>query len=331
VHHFAEPGKERRKEAVELQESLNIGAQLFRDELAAAAATTVHAKALRNVNRAPGASLVFTTMPTRPGLAITNQQVAINERLHLGLPPDPNMPLHCACGHANGQYGLDPWHCLACVLEKGRGTTWRHDDVKYTLAHWVTRLGGRVRIEPRAEGRHPAADEHGDGGRRRGRRGRLRPLPPGAAGAGAAAEAKEGKQAKAGRKRFDMLVWGIGPPVALDVVVKHSLAPSHVERCARDDQAVLKEAEAEKEQEYRGLAEAMGAKFFAFAVETTGRLGQGALAFIRHLIQEGQRFKNVEAPKEVVEGIYRSVAMAVARGNADIVQENIVRSRLAEW
>ena len=69
----------------------------------------------------------------------------------------------------------------------------------------------------------------------------------------------------------------------------------------------------------------------AFAVETTGRLGPGALAFIRRLIQEGARFKNVDAPKEVVNGIYRSVAVALARGNADIVQANLTRSRLAEW
>ena len=75
----------------------------------------------------------------------------------------------------------------------------------------------------------------------------------------------------------------------------------------------------------------MGATFFAFAVETTGRLGPQALAFIRHLIQEGACYKNVWAPKEVVKGIYRTVAIAIARGNADIVQSNLTRSRLAEW
>ena len=94
---------------------------------------------------------------------------------------------------------------------------------------------------------------------------------------------------------------------------------------------MLEEAEAEKDREYRVLAEKMGAKFFAFAVETTGRLGKQALELIRHLIKEGARFKNVWAPKEEVQGIYRTVAVAIARGNADIVQSNIVRSRLAAW
>ena len=36
-------------------------------------------------------------------------------------------------------------------------------------------------------------------------------------------------------------------------------------------------------------------------------------------------------PKEVVHGIYRSVAMAVVRGNNNVVQGNLFRSRLAEW
>ena len=81
----------------------------------------------------------------------------------------------------------------------------------------------------------------------------------------------------------------------------------------------MREAEAEKHRSYDGLADQIGAKFFAFAVETTGRLGNDALALIRHLIQEGAKFKNVWTPKEVVQGIYRTVAVAIARGNADIV------------
>ena len=75
----------------------------------------------------------------------------------------------------------------------------------------------------------------------------------------------------------------------------------------------------------------LGAEFFAFAVETTGRLGNDALAFIRRLIQEGARFKHVFAPKQVVQGIYRTVAVAVARGNADIVRSNLAATRLASW
>ncbi len=93
---------------------------------------------------------------------------------------------------------------------------------------------------------------------------------------------------------------------------------------------MLEEAEAEKARVYKVLADQVGAKFFAFAVDTAGRLSEEALALIRHLIQEGARFKNVVAPKEL-QGIYRTVATAVARGNAEMVQANLVKSRLAEW
>lgn len=333
ITHFAQPGKERRKQAGQLQQCLTTGAQLHEDAKRAeelAKTGTVQEKALRNCNRTPGASLVFTTLPNRPGLALSDSEVALNERIHIGLKPDPNMPLHCRCNHANGQFGFDSWHGLSCVLEKGGTITGRHDDIKYGLAHWVTRLGARVRVEPRADGHHPAAEEHGPAGRRhRGRRGRPRP-PPAAPPDGGRERKEEAKGRQAGRRRFDLLIWGLGRPIAVDVTVRHSLAPSHVQACARDEEAVLREAEAEKE-EYRGLADQIGADFYAFAVETTGRLGSGALAFIRRVIQEGARFKNVDAPKEVVNGIYRTVAVALARGNADIVQANLTRSRLAEW
>ena len=112
IAHFAVDSKQRRKQARELQQSLTVGAQLLADEQRGKElkAGPVKELALRNANRAPGASLAFTTMPTRPELALSNEDVALNERLHLGLPPERNMPLHCACNHANGQYGFDPFH-----------------------------------------------------------------------------------------------------------------------------------------------------------------------------------------------------------------------------
>jgi hypothetical protein len=327
IAHFAGADKERRKQARELQQSLTEGAQLLADERRAAQleAGPVKEKALRNANRAPGASLAFTTMPTTPELALSNAEVCLNERLHLGLPPERRMPLHCSCGHPNGQYGFDPLHGLSCVSEKGGSVTVRHDDVKYELARWVTALGGRVQVEPRADGSQRR-------GRKRGRRRRGDGPPPlPAAADGKQAEAKQGEAKAAGRKRFDLLITGLGKPIALDVRISHPLAPSHVADCAEDPEKVLKKAEAEKARDYRDLADQMGATFVAFAVETTGRLGEEALAFIRLILQEAARYKTVWAPKAVVHGVYRSVAMAVVRGNANVVNSNLLRSRLAEW
>jgi len=148
---------------------------------------------------------------------------------------------------------------------------------------------------------------------------------------------RQGQQERKGRQgrqgpEADLFIEGLGPvPVLVDVRVTHSLAPSHVEACAADEETPLREAEAEKHRAYRVLADQIGAKFFAFAVETTGRLGNDALAFIKYLIAEGARFKNVWAPKEVVNGIYRTVAIAIARGNAEIIESNLRKSRQAEW
>ena len=117
----------------------------------------------------------------------------------------------------------------------------------------------------------------------------------------------------------------------LDVTVRHPLAPSHVAACARDEESILAEAEAEKVQAYGGLADQMKAEFIPFAVETTGRLGNQAMSFIKKLISQGAKFKNVWAPKEVVQGIYRTVAIAVASGNAEVISSNLRHTRLADW
>ena len=241
------------------------------------------------------------------------------ERLRLGLAPETNMPLHSACSEPNGQYEFDPWHGLSCVQDKGVSITRRHDAIKHGLAQWASRLGGQVRVEPRnLHVRYGGAKAR----RRRGQRGRRE------------AERKERGDGKAKpfKPNADLLITGLGPvPILVDTTVRHARAPSLVVRCAGDEERVLKEAEAEKHRDYDGLAESIGAKFFAFAVESTGRLGKEALELIRLLIKEGARFKNVWQPKEVVQGIYRTVAIAIARGNADIIDENLRRARQAPW
>jgi len=133
------------------------------------------------------------------------------------------------------------------------------------------------------------------------------------------------------KKRPDLRIEIGGQCFLIDVTIRHPLAPSHVDACARDEEKILKDAEVDKHRDYDRLAENMHAKFVAFAVETTGRLGKEASEFIRSFIQEGAKFKNVWAPKEIVHGIYRTVAIAIARGNADIIASNLRESRLAVW
>jgi len=286
--YFAEESKERAKERVQLQKAITAGANLQLGDKLRAEAKTDEAKALLNSCRAKGAALVFTTVPHSRHLELSREQVCCHERLHLGLPPQQRMPLHCACHKPNGQYAFDPWHALSCESEKATSVTDRHDDVKLALARWASRLGARVKIEPRRLDRNS-------------------------------------------KKRPDLMVEIAGQCFLIDVTVWHPLAPSHVSACARDEESVLKQAEAKKLGDYSGIAEDMKAEFFPFAVETTGRLGTGAMAFIKKLIEEGARYKNVWAPKEIVQGIYRSVAIAIARGNAEIIASNLQHSRVAAW
>jgi hypothetical protein len=49
------------------------------------------------------------------------------------------------------------------------------------------------------------------------------------------------------------------------------------------------------------------------------------------LIALGAKVRNVWAPYDVVNGIYRSVAIAVANGNADIVEANLRACRAWDW
>jgi hypothetical protein len=54
------------------------------------------------------------------------------------------------------------------------------------------------------------------------------------------------------------------------------------------------------------------------------------LEFIQEIIRTGSKIKQAWQPRQFVQGIYRSIAAAVARGNADIINSNLRKSRQAE-
>ena len=54
-----------------------------------------------------------------------------------------------------------------------------------------------------------------------------------------------------------------------------------------------------------------------------GGFGDEALAVIKLVIDQGKKMGLVWQPREVVYRIYRSIAVAIARGNAEIVQANL--------
>ena len=120
-----------------------------------------------------------------------------------------------------------------------------------------------------------------------------------------------------------MLIELGGKSIAWDGTVRRACCPSHVDVASKGFEKVLEQAEREKHRTYDRLAESIGATCVAFAVESSGGFGAEALKFAKELIALGAKVKNVWAPHEVVHGIYRSIAIAVANGNADILEANL--------
>ena len=127
------------------------------------------------------------------------------------------------------------------------------------------------------------------------------------------------------RKHPDIKIRIAGRTILVDTTRRHPLAPSHVRAAAREPGVILKQAEVQKHGTYDKMAQDNGADFVAFAVETTGAWGREALKLIKDIIAAGQKMKQVWQPHEHVYGIYRSVAVAIARGNASIIKSNLAR------
>ena len=120
-------------------------------------------------------------------------------------------------------------------------------------------------------------------------------------------------------KRPDILIELGGSTWLLDVTVRHSLAPSNLKDSSVRKRKCLETAESEKHNTYNNLAESVGATLVAFAVESTGGLGAEAQKFVKSIIALSARVRAVWAPHDVVHGLYRTVAIGVARGNARII------------
>lgn len=131
-----------------------------------------------------------------------------------------------------------------------------------------------------------------------------------------------------GEIRPDLFVQMGGKTYLIDVTVPNPLAPSHQAAAARRPRAVLEQAETRKHNTYDALAAQHGAVLVPFAVETTGGFGSEALAFIKELIATAARYQTVWTPHQVIQGLYRSVAVSVARGNAAVFRSSIGASVL---
>jgi hypothetical protein len=312
IDYFADAEDEkRRKQAVNLQHDITAARRKVKDAELHAAAVTNQQKAHLSAIQARGATLIRSTIPTAPHLRLTNAAVSFHERMVLSLPPVSNMPLHCKCNEPNGQFASNPYHALDCIQARGTTITRRHDALKYVVAKWVSDLGGRVRIEPRR------LHEQGR---------KCRKCAKFAECSTCWETAKCtacNNCSNCSQRRPDLLIELGGKYIAWDGTVRRACCPSHVDVASKGFEKVLEQAEREKHRTYDRLAESIGATCVAFAVESSGGFGAEALKFAKELIALGAKVKNVWAPHEVVQGIYRSIAIAVANGNADILEANL--------
>src|SRR5439155_673066 len=115
-------------------------------------------------------------------------------------------------------------------------------------------------------------------------------------------------------RRPDLKVQLAGKRWNVDVRVGHPLGPTNVKVAKQGAGKFLEEMESDKHRDYKDCKQAEpGAELVAFVMESTGGFGKEAVKFVQDVIKTAQRFKAVWSPKQDVYGIFRRLAIAVAK------------------
>ena len=126
-------------------------------------------------------------------------------------------------------------------------------------------------------------------------------------------------------KTPDLLIHMGARSIAVDVTVKHTLAPSYVSNLAQTALRVAREGERVKIFKYEAESKAMGMEFTPFSIETLGGWGPAAQRLVKELADHAARhtsYSKTEALRHLVQGI----ALAVQRGNAFLLKSAYQRS-----
>ena len=122
----------------------------------------------------------------------------------------------------------------------------------------------------------------------------------------------------------DVWFWIKGRWIWIDTTARNSCAPSNVHLSSQGMGVFFESIEAEKHGTYDALARKYGAEFFAVVVDVHGGLfGPEALKLFQEMIKLGAQVKSVWTPHQVVNGIYRSIAADICKGNEDIFDTNL--------
>ena len=106
-------------------------------------ATVARLEALRE----PGSSLWLQTLPTHPGLTLTDAKWLWAAQLRLGMPV-PTTSSHCAACKVHDIYTTDSWHALTCVARSGALITRRHNSILDVVAKYCKVIDVAVSLNP---------------------------------------------------------------------------------------------------------------------------------------------------------------------------------------
>lgn len=105
-----------------------------------------------------------------------------------------------------------------------------------------------------------------------------------------------------------------------DVSITHPLCPSYVADAASSSLAAAKAREIIKVRKYKDFEGKFHCTFFPAVVETTGGFGKMFSQSIEKMIKASKAASGSWAPRGVVYGLGYAVAVAVAKGNASMVE-----------
>ena len=241
----------------------------------------------------PRASCWLSTPPKEPQRQLSHQQFAVAVRNRLNLLPLPRgLPDACICS-AKLDANTHPSHLHWCKTVRSSGCTLRHNTVVNTVVALARAAGLAPVVEPRAL---PKTSDKGE--------------PP---------------------KRPDIMLYGTTDTLLVDVSLMHPLSPSYVSTHPKNDkdgtnheQRIIRDREARKRRKYAPLAAKHdNGKVMPFVLDAYGAFGAGADDLIRWLAMAAVSNGCVARDAEYREMAYAWLAIAVQRGNGQLVDRNV--------
>jgi hypothetical protein len=288
-------------------------ARLLADAAATAAldAATPTQEALLRSASCHAASAWLTAKPVCPRLVLANSAFRAAVRRRLCMSAMPNAAPHARCGCGKPVAELGPEHALNCKC------VWtlvikRHDDIARAVLRAVTRAGWCGFLEPHLS-------EYGGN-------------PTAAQLARRCARAVDDSVDEA---RADLLCADDeGQRAMVDVSCINVLSRACMRAAAASDGAAAAMRDEQKRAKYAARGDS-GYNFTPFSVETSGRLGKPAVAFITKLGRKAAiASKGAFSSRQFVEGVLQEISVILSFYHARMesaVSSLIVRPAGREW